>query len=86
MTRMMKPIRYTPNEDDMGAPPVSERYGSGPAHTGPLGSQSWIQNPGQLLGPAVPEYVRNSPLQVLVAGHDEEGVGEAVEIADGVRA
>ena len=33
------------------------------------------------LGPAVPENVGDAAAEVLVAGHDEEGVGEAVQVA-----
>src|SRR3954451_23560541 len=48
-------------------------------------------NPGPTSGAAVPEHVRDPPLQVLVAGHDEEGVREAVQVlhdeaADGLLA
>src|SRR3954470_23225763 len=38
--------------------------------------------PGPTSGAAVPEHVRDSPLEVLVAGHHEESVGETVQVAD----
>src|SRR4051812_50027081 len=81
MTRMMKPMRYTPNEDDIPTSCFQIPGWTGPRRSrAPFGRDS---KPGPTSGAAVPEHVRDPPLEVLVAGHDEEGVGEAGSGAGG---